>query len=102
MRLLGERIAELRNQRGWTQAQLAKKLSVSSKTIKNWENDVSDPSATYIVGIAHLFAVSSDLILGLTNAPSIKLDSLPLSDQRKLRAMFQAYITTSLQFPSDE
>lgn len=91
----GKRIIHLRNQRGWTQAQLAKKLGVSSKTIKNWETDVSDPSASNIIALTRLFFVSSDFILGITSTSYLNIDSASPADQKRLRAIFQAYFNTT-------
>ena len=36
---MGQRIAQLRAAKGWSQAELAKVLSVSRMSVFNWEND---------------------------------------------------------------
>ena len=46
--MLGQKIIELRKSRGWSQSELAKQLKISSKAVKNWEDDISDPSAECI------------------------------------------------------
>lgn len=43
---LGQRIRRLREQRRWSQRDLADLLEVSSKTIGNWENDRNDPRSS--------------------------------------------------------
>lgn len=37
--MLGDQIREAREARGWTQADLAKRLRVGKKTISNWEGN---------------------------------------------------------------
>lgn len=91
--MLSETIYKLRTQRGWSQITLAQKLHVSGKTIKNWEAGISNPSAENIAELARAFAISADDLLGVSSSTTIVLDSLSPEDQKKLRAMFQAYIS---------
>ena len=42
-RALGERIRRQRERNRWTQAQLAARLGVSTKTVSNWEQGRNDP-----------------------------------------------------------
>lgn len=37
----GEFIAKIRKEKGWTQAELAEKLSVTDKAVSRWERGVS-------------------------------------------------------------
>ena len=87
-------IAKLRRRQGWSQTFLAKKLNVSDKTIKNWESNASAPSAENIIELANVFGISADNILGIASSSVIILDFLKPEDQKKLRAIFQAYIST--------
>ena len=50
--MVGAKIVEMRQKLGWSQARLAKALNVNTKLIKNWENEVSDPSLKNIVQLA--------------------------------------------------
>lgn len=43
MSALGDRIRRAREQRGWTQAQLAAEVGVARETIGNWETGASSP-----------------------------------------------------------
>ena len=63
-------IKKLRNGRGWTQPQLADKLSVSKQTISNWETGIKVPSMGSLQKLADLFNVK---IGEITNA-SIEYD----------------------------
>ncbi|MDH6673188.1 DNA-binding XRE family transcriptional regulator [Paenibacillus sp. LBL] len=69
LKILGPRLAELRNKRGMTQAQLATKLKKSTSTIAMWETGNRDPDSDMIVKIAIVFDVSTDYLLGRTDDP---------------------------------
>lgn len=62
---LGNRILELRLEKGLTQPQLAKALMVSNCIISKWENDLMEPKATYICRLCKFFGVTADYLLGL-------------------------------------
>lgn len=91
--MLGHRIAELRVARGWTQSDLAKRLRISSKAVKNWEDDISDPSAVHIIKIANLFGITTDYLLGIDSSGVINIGLLSPSHQKRLRLICQAYIS---------
>lgn len=60
----GELMAELRQDRGLTQKELGKILSVSTGTISNYENGVHHPDLEKLVQLADFFQVSTDYLLG--------------------------------------
>lgn len=62
---IASQIKRLRNARGWTQPQLADKLSVSKQTISNWETGIKVPRMGSLQKIANLFNVK---IGEITNA----------------------------------
>lgn len=62
----GELIAELRQDRGLTQKQLGKILSVSTGTISNYEKGVHYPDLEKLVALADYFQVSTDYLLRRT------------------------------------
>lgn len=53
-------IRELRNERGWTQLELAYKLGVTPLTVQNWERGKFEPTASKLRTIAQTFGVSMD------------------------------------------
>jgi transcriptional regulator with XRE-family HTH domain len=59
---LGDRLRELRQRRGWSQAQLARKLDVHQKQISGYERGVHTPSVEALVKIAKAFNVSLDYL----------------------------------------
>ena len=60
---VGERIAFLRTQKGMTQRQLAKKLSLSPSAIGMYEQSRRQPSGELIIALSRLFSVSADYLL---------------------------------------
>jgi len=56
-------ITQLRNARGWTQAELAEKLHYSDKAVSKWERGESVPEIGTLLSIADLFGVSMDYLV---------------------------------------
>lgn len=75
--MLGQRINELRQSRGWNQVELARRLNISKQTVSNWENDNIQPSIEMLVRISKLFGVSTDYLLGLDNTPRLDMEGIP-------------------------
>lgn len=50
---------------GYTQKEAAKRLSVSNKTLGNWEKGVSSPNAVKAAKICELYGVGYDNIIFL-------------------------------------
>ena len=63
LQMIGERIKEVREKNGLTQALLAKKLGISRSAVNAWEMGISVPSAQYLIELSRLFKVSTDYIL---------------------------------------
>jgi len=55
-------IRQLREERSWTQLEVAFKLNVTPATVSNWERGQFDPKARQLRAIAELFGVSMDVI----------------------------------------
>lgn len=72
--MLYEKIKDLREKAGYSQAQLAKKLDVTRSSVNAWEMGLSAPTTQYIVALAKLFHVSADYLLDLRSDLSISLD----------------------------
>ena len=69
--MISDRIKELREKAGYSQAQLAKKLDVTRSSVNAWEMGLSTPTTQYIVALAKLFHVTADYILGTEDALKI-------------------------------
>ena len=53
-------IRRLREERGWTQLEVAYRLGVTPVTIYNWERGRTEPRASQLRQLARLFGVSMD------------------------------------------
>lgn len=63
--MYGERLRELRCEKGLTQKQLVEKLNISQKSLSKYERESLDLSTELIVRICRYFQVSADYLLGL-------------------------------------
>ena len=66
VKIIGERIHELRAESGLSQSKLGEMLSVSHHAISLWENSKSCPPGNIVVLLSEIFQVSCDYILGVT------------------------------------
>lgn len=60
---LGERLKQLRRERGWSQADLAAKVAADAGQISRYENGRMTPSAEAIARLAEVLDVSADYLL---------------------------------------
>ena len=67
---IGERLAELRKDRGLKQKEVAKILNVAVSTVSNYETDSHEPDLTSLCRLADLLGVSTDFLLGRTDDPT--------------------------------
>lgn len=89
---IGNRIAKLRDDRGWTQEQTASSLGISRAALSHYEKNRREPDSEILSKFADLFHVSIDYLVGRTNSPQINLDEpirefvdqLELSDEELL------------------
>ena len=65
--MIADKIKDLREKQNLTQTALAKRLGITRSSVNAWELGISVPSTQYIVELAHIFHVSTDYLLGLTN-----------------------------------
>ena len=78
--MVADRIKALREQNGYTQAQLANSLGLTRASVNAWEMGISIPSTQYIVELAGLFKVSTDYLLGVEQTASVNVSGLNESD----------------------
>ncbi len=78
--MIAERIKFLREQKSYTQTELAKKLGITRSSVNSWEMGISVPSTQYIVELSNIFSVSTDYLLGVEKTSSIDLNGLTEND----------------------
>lgn len=64
------RLKELREQAGFSQAVLARKLGVRQSTVGMWENGKNKPQNSKLEMMASIFDVSTDYLLGRSDEPN--------------------------------
>jgi len=67
MKIFGERLKELREEKGLSTKALGKALGTSDATISRWENNINNITDENLVKVALFFKVSADYLLGLEN-----------------------------------
>ncbi len=55
-------IRELRDEKGWTQLELANQLGVTPSTVYNWERGRFEPRLTQLRDLARVFGIRMDEI----------------------------------------
>lgn len=69
--IFNERLRELRKEKGLTQAQTAKELSIAYRNYQRLEADGNTPNFLNLVQIADFFGVSMDYLAGRTDIRKI-------------------------------
>ena len=82
---LGQRLARLRKEKGYTQVELAKKIGTIQTVISDYERDRLRPHAEMLVRFALALDVTTDECLGLAHAEKKK----PKIDRRFSRRLDQ-------------
>jgi len=61
---IGYRLTELRENKGWTQDQMADALGIKRARYNSWENNIAKPDIDFVDKLAELHKVTADFILG--------------------------------------
>ena len=72
--MICDMIKTLREDAGYSQAQLAKKLDVTRSSVNAWEMGLSTPTTQYVVSLARIFHVSADYLLGIESQRTVVLE----------------------------
>ena len=104
----GEKIRELRKERGLNQDQLAELASLNRVTIAKYESGRVEPGAHALSRIADALEVSTDVLLGRSDEPvkkqeepqtpqirivSSMMENLPQETQDQIVAIVEAVVT---------
>ena len=65
--IIGQRIKEMRLERGISQKKLADAIGVDKRAVIFWEQGVNEPKASYIKNLAEFFGCTTDYLLGLSD-----------------------------------
>lgn len=61
--MLGLRIATLRRTKGWSQAELARRLKISPSAVGMYEQGRREPALDILIALTELFDVTADYLL---------------------------------------
>lgn len=78
--MISEKVKDLRQARGWTQAELARRMGITRNGINSWEQGLSMPSPSSLVELAKIFSVSTDYLLGVERLATINVTGLDESE----------------------
>ncbi len=74
--MFDERIKHLRTSLGLNQIEFGKKINVTKQSVCNWENGNIMPSVEMLTKIALAYSVSTDYLLGISNALTLNVEGL--------------------------
>ena len=104
---IGQRIARLRKERGYTQAELSDKMGIIQALISDYERDKLRLHAEMVIRLALALEITTDELLGLNGAKkkdgngklslrllrrSKKIEDLPPSQQKTLLKTIDTFI----------
>ncbi len=89
--MISEQIRKLREQAGYSQAQLAKKLDVTRSSVNAWEMGISAPTTQYVVAMAKLFHTSTDYLLGVENTLHIQIDGYTQEEKQIIFSLLKYF-----------
>ena len=78
---IGENIARLRKEKGWTQTDIGKKLGVSNQTVSKWESGMTMPDVMLLPEIAKTFNVSIESLYSKDNDKKITDENADIADK---------------------
>jgi len=107
---LGERLARLRKERGYTQAELAEKIGIIQALVSDYELDKLRMHAEMVIRFAKALGVSTDELLVGTKATERnglpknrrvlrrinQIDQLPKRDQEALLRTIDAFLSKAI------
>ena len=74
--MIAEKIKLLRSARGWSQAELARRIGVTRNGVNSWEQGLSMPSPVYLIELSKVFSVSVDFLLGIEPLSTVNVTGL--------------------------
>lgn len=85
--MIGDTIRALRERAGYSQSELARRLSVTRSSVNAWESGLSAPTAANIIELTRLFHVTADYLLGLDTSETVSLSGLSEGEIRLLYSL---------------
>lgn len=98
--MIGERLIDLRKDKGLTQKELSEKLFINYRTYSGYERNETEASDEVKVKLSEFYNVSLDYLLGISDAPHpvregdeyIRLPQALSDNKRKELEQYIAYL----------
>ena len=95
------RLKILRDKYGYTQSELAKKLSITRAIFYFFFIGLSARSTPFLVELSRLFHVTTDYLLGLDDCITIRTDNLTDREITAILNIVESFHETHKEFSSD-
>lgn len=73
---MGEKLKSLRTEKNLTQKQVADRIGLAISAVSSYESGSRYPSYDVLVRLAHIFHVSTDYLLGMTDKRNVDVTGL--------------------------
>ena len=83
---MSSRLTQLREEKKYSQSELANLLGVHTSTVKKWEGCITSPNSSNLSLLAIMLGTSIDYLLGKTDNPSGTTKSEPVHEEPKHNA----------------
>lgn len=84
MESFGQRLSRLRKNKGYTQEEIAEKVSVSPQAVSKWENDITSPDIPTLIKLSEILNVSLDELAGKSKT---SVEVLPPEQKKSIENM---------------
>jgi transcriptional regulator with XRE-family HTH domain len=96
--MIGPRIAQLREEAGWTQAELAKRIGTSQSAVSQIEKGIKTPSFSTIRQVADALGVTPGYVIGGEVESLTPEEEIHFRQYRSLPPQAREELQTYLQF----
>lgn len=97
--MFGNRLTELREEKGLNKKEIAKELKLPYTTYLNYENDEREPNSDTLIKIAKYFNVSIDYLLGVSD---VRTTDINVRQIRNATGLTEKSIVNIKKFCTDE
>ena len=94
---IGKRFQLYRRRRQLTQKDAAKELGIKPYQLANYESNRSEPSIKVLIGMAKLYGVSVDQLLGVTQKALLEPNEDLINQQQEERLEFEKVLRALLK-----
>jgi transcriptional regulator with XRE-family HTH domain len=84
---MGERIAEIRKEKGMTQKELAEQLNITDKAVSKWERDLSCPDIGTLPKLAEVLGIRVEELLNTAEPEQPRTKTLDATVDMVLKAL---------------